>query len=52
MLPSSPKRQGLIRPQAITSKCFNALGEVHFSIQLVEEQSFTLSALGGAEFQC
>jgi hypothetical protein len=52
MLLSSPKRQGLIRPQAIASTCFNALGEVHISIQILEPQSFTLSALGGAEFQC
>jgi hypothetical protein len=50
MLPPSPHRQGLIRPQAITGICFNALGAVHFSIQLPVEQSVALKTLGGAEF--
>ena len=50
MLPSSPQRQNLIRPQAITSICFYVLGEVHFSIQFLAKQSATLKTLRGAEF--
>lgn len=52
MLPSSHKRQDLIRSNAITGTCFKALGKVLFSFQLPEEQSFTLSVFYGAEFQC
>jgi hypothetical protein len=50
MLPLSPHRQGLIRPQAITGICFSALGAVHFSIQLQVKQSVELKTLRGAEF--
>jgi hypothetical protein len=50
MLPRSPHIQGLIRPQAITGTCFNALGAVNFSIQLLVEQSVELKTLRGADF--
>ena len=52
MLPPSPYRKGLIRPQAITGICFNDLGAVNFSIPLLLDQSPTLKTLGGAEFKC